>query len=82
MLHYYNYSITLFQLHLGLWIDLTNTDRYFNKFEVEGMRCTYVKIPCVGHITPPTQNQVNKFIEICWNFSRKNSSQIIGELST
>jgi len=70
----------LFQQSIGLWIDLTNTDRYYNKFEIENMGCDYVKIPCVGHGEFPDRKVIEYFMNICSNFLENNFSQFIGWL--
>jgi len=70
----------LFQQNIGLWIDLTNTTRYYSKFEVEGMGCTYVKIPCVGHGDFPDRKTVEFFFNTCYNFLENNFTQFIGRL--
>ena len=34
---------------IGLWIDLTNTDRFYDKKEVEMEDVEYVKLNCKGY---------------------------------
>ena len=34
------------KVKIGLWIDLCNTDRWYNKRDVEQLECKYVKIQC------------------------------------
>jgi len=70
----------LFQQSIGLWIDLTNTTRYYSQFEVEDMGCAYVKMPCVGHGHFPNREVVELFLNICYNFLEINFSQFIGRL--
>jgi len=70
----------LFQQSIGLWIDLTNTSRYYSQYEVEDMGCAYVKIPCVGHGDLPNRQVVEFFLNICYNFLENNLSQFIGRL--
>ncbi|XP_015365520.1 PREDICTED: mRNA-capping enzyme-like isoform X1 [Diuraphis noxia] len=67
-----------FQQNIGLWIDLTNTTRYYNKLEVEGMGCAYKKMPCVGHGDFPDRKTVEFFFNICYNFLENNFTQFIG----
>ncbi|XP_025410811.1 mRNA-capping enzyme-like [Sipha flava] len=62
------------KINLGLWIDLTNTCRYYNGFIIKG----YVKLPCKGHYSPPTKEQTKLFIKICSKFVAKNPLQCIG----
>lgn len=76
---FYKY-VKLFQESIGLWIDLTNTTRYYSKIEVENMGCAYVKMPCVGHGDLPNWQVVEMFLEICYNFLKNNFSQHIGRL--
>lgn len=51
------YTSNLFQVKLGLWIDLTNTDRFYDKQEILDMDCKYIKINCKGHGETPTEEQ-------------------------
>ncbi|XP_060867803.1 mRNA-capping enzyme-like [Metopolophium dirhodum] len=67
-----------YQQSIGLWIDLTNTTRYYSQYEVEDMGCAYVKIPCVGHGNLPNRQVVEFFLNICYNFLENNFSQFIG----
>lgn len=62
-------------------IDLTNTDRYYDQYEVKNMGCIYEKIPCEGHQKPPTYKQVQSFLNICSKFIAENHGQYIGRLS-
>lgn len=72
--------VQLFQQSIGLWIDLTNTKRYYSRFEVEDMGRAYVKMPCVGHGNFPTCDVVELFLNICYNFLGNNFLQFIGSL--
>ncbi|XP_003247784.2 mRNA-capping enzyme-like isoform X2 [Acyrthosiphon pisum] len=63
---------------IGLWIDLTNTERYYSRFEVEDMGCAYVKLPCVGGGYFPTRDDIELFLNICYNFLANNCLQFIG----
>jgi len=74
---FYKY-IQLFQQSIGLWIDLTNTKRYYSRFAVEDMGCVYVKIPCVGRGNFPTRDVIELFLNICYNFLENNFLQFIG----
>ncbi|GIY54817.1 mRNA-capping enzyme [Caerostris darwini] len=71
-------SLTSQKIKLGLWIDLTNTTRFYNKNEVEGQNITYVKLQCRGHGECPSQEQTNIFIEICQKYISKNPLESIG----
>ncbi|KAG8184984.1 hypothetical protein JTE90_024519 [Oedothorax gibbosus] len=63
---------------LGLWIDLTNTNRFYNKNEVEGRNIRYVKLQCRGHGECPDVDATNTFIRICQQFIAQNPFEIIG----
>ncbi|XP_046441856.1 mRNA-capping enzyme-like [Daphnia pulex] len=68
----------MLKLKIGLWIDLTNTSRYYDKNVVEQKSCKYVKLECKGHSETPNPETVDLFIKICTEFISKNPSQIIG----
>lgn len=63
---------------LGLWIDLTNTSRFYDKDEVERRGCKYVKLKCRGHKETPSDDQINHFITVVRMFVEKNPNGIIG----
>ncbi|XP_011307620.1 mRNA-capping enzyme [Fopius arisanus] len=63
---------------MGLWIDLTNTSRFYDKKEVEAYGCRYLKLACRGHGETPSEDQTNTFIKICKTFIAKNPLEIIG----
>uniref|UniRef100_T1J962 mRNA guanylyltransferase n=1 Tax=Strigamia maritima TaxID=126957 RepID=T1J962_STRMM len=63
---------------LGLWIDLTNTDRFYDKMEIESRGISYIKLPCRGHNECPTADQTREFINICANFISKHPTELIG----
>ncbi|XP_034944085.1 mRNA-capping enzyme-like [Chelonus insularis] len=63
---------------MGLLIDLTNTDRFYNKADVETHGCHYLKLQCRGHGETPSIKQTKIFIEICKNFIAQNPLEIIG----
>lgn len=67
-----------YQQSIGLWIDLTNTTRYYDKFEIEKMGCAYEKIACAGHGGLPHPEVIKLFLNICSNFLENNFSQFIG----
>ncbi|XP_045510958.1 mRNA-capping enzyme [Colias croceus] len=66
------------KLKLGLWIDLTNTSRFYDKKEIEKMDCKYVKLSCRGHGETPSVEQTRAFIKIVKNFIAQNPLLIIG----
>lgn len=74
----------LFQLYknkrqkLKLWIDLTNTTRFYNRREVESNNCKYVKMQCRGHGETPSREQTMSFIEIVDGFIKDCPLDLIG----
>ncbi|CAG9814037.1 unnamed protein product [Phaedon cochleariae] len=59
------------KIKFGLWIDLTNTSRFYDKREIEENGCTYMKLQCRGHGETPTMEQTDIFIHIVHNFITK-----------
>jgi mRNA-capping enzyme len=55
-----------YKVKIGLWIDLCNTSRFYNRKEVEELGAKYVKLQCRGHGETPSQDQVRK------NFVKKD----------
>ena len=67
------------QVKLGLWIDLTNTTRFYPREEVETeLGIKYVKLQCRGHGETPSPEQTRVFINLCSAFIKKNPLQMIG----
>ncbi|KAL1491661.1 hypothetical protein ABEB36_012223 [Hypothenemus hampei] len=60
------------RIKIGLWIDLTNTSRFYNKSEIEEYGCRYVKLQCRGHGETPSPDQTRIFIELVGSFIAKN----------
>ncbi|KAJ8917449.1 hypothetical protein NQ315_005496 [Exocentrus adspersus] len=65
------------KINIGLWVDLTNTKRFYDKQEIEDRDCTYVKLQCRGHGETPSVEQTNAFIELIHLFITKNPLQQI-----
>ncbi len=63
---------------IGIWIDLTNTDRYYDKELVEDQGCQYFKIKCTGLTGPPSPKDVQEFISTCSTFVDNNPNSHIG----
>lgn len=63
---------------MGLWIDLTNTSRFYDRAVVEKKQCRYVKLQCRGFGETPSLEQTRSFIEIVDDFSRQNPLEKIG----
>ena len=53
---------------VGLWVDFTKTDRYYNRSEVEQHGCVYRKIPLEGHKSTPSREEVAEFIRVVREF--------------
>ena len=62
---------------IGLWIDLTNTKRFYKTRIFEDFEIQYVKISCKGHAETPTRDQIQKFITTCQNFISSHPEEII-----
>lgn len=73
----FDYCRTL-KLKLGLWIDLTNTTRFYNRTVVEAHGAQYVKLKCRGHEETPSPGQTRAFIETVRNFIQERPFDIIG----
>lgn len=65
-------------MKLGLWVDLTNTKRFYERKEVESGDCQYAKLQCRGHGETPSPDQTRAFIEIVDRFVVDNPMQIVG----
>lgn len=66
------------RLKLGLWIDLTNTTRYYDRNSLEEYGCKYVKLHCRGHGETPSVEMTKAFVETCKRFISYNPLEIIG----
>ncbi|XP_078047314.1 mRNA-capping enzyme-like [Augochlora pura] len=66
------------KLKLGLWIDLTNTTRFYDKECLEEYGCRYLKLQCRGHGETPSEEQTKTFVQVCKNFIAQNPLEIIG----
>ncbi|CAH1117442.1 unnamed protein product [Phaedon cochleariae] len=65
------------KVRIGLWIDLTNTDRYYKKESIEYEGCKYVKLGCPGHGDCPSIEATNSFIHIVDKFVKEQPSDCI-----
>lgn len=63
---------------MGLWIDLTNTNRYYNPSVVTITGCQYKKLKLEGHGLLPYPVSVQSFIRLVDEFIKKHPEQIIG----
>lgn len=75
---------TLLQLYkdkrtkMTLWIDLTNTSRFYDRRIVESFNCEYVKMQCRGHGETPNPTQTRAFIEIVDAHVQNHPMDVIG----
>ncbi|KAK9890515.1 hypothetical protein WA026_010591 [Henosepilachna vigintioctopunctata] len=65
------------KVKFGLWIDLTNTTRFYDKEEVEAEGCKYIKLQCRGHGECPSKDQTSVFIELVNDFIIRNPLEAI-----
>ncbi|XP_050307535.1 mRNA-capping enzyme [Anthonomus grandis grandis] len=65
------------KMKVGLWIDLTNTKRFYDPAEVEAHDCRYIKLQCRGHGETPSDEQAKRFIEVVHNFIIKYPLELI-----
>lgn len=66
------------RVKIGLWFDLTKTERYYNKKIVEDHDCKYVKLPCQGREGAPDASTVDLFLKICKAYIQQHPKEIIG----
>ncbi|XP_017109277.2 mRNA-capping enzyme [Drosophila bipectinata] len=65
------------KLKLGLWVDLTNTKRFYDRATVEERGTQYIKLQCRGHGETPSPEQTRSFIEIVDNFINERPFDVI-----
>lgn len=63
---------------MGLWIDLTNTSRFYDSQVVAKSGCKYVKLQCRGHGETPNEEQTLRFITEVDHFIANRPLEIIG----
>lgn len=66
------------RLKMGLLIDLTNTNRFYDKTMVENEDCKYLKLQCRGHGEAPSKDQTQTFMQVCDHFIRQHPLEVIG----
>lgn len=71
-------SLSSHKMKLGLWIDLTNTTRFYDKKEVEESGVKFIKLQCRGHAECPSEEQTSAFIHICQTFISKDPLHVVG----
>lgn len=70
--------LSLAQSKIGLWIDLTNTSRFYDRKEVESRGAQYRKLQCRGHGETPTPEQTQSFIDTVESFVTQSPLDKIG----
>lgn len=70
-------AMKAYKVKIGLWIDLTNTSRFYDKTAVENNDCKYVKLACRGHGETPSPETVKAFVHLCKNYTQNNPLEII-----
>ncbi|XP_046676608.1 LOW QUALITY PROTEIN: mRNA-capping enzyme [Homalodisca vitripennis] len=76
-------SMKSYKIQIGLWVDLTNTNRFYDQNEIkyaqgEDKEVKYFKLQCRGHGETPSEEQTQLFIKVCKNFISKSPLDIIG----
>lgn len=66
------------QKKLGLWIDLTNTNRFYDRKEIDTRDCRYTKLQCRGHGETPSAEQRQSFFNIVDEFIQDHPLEMIG----
>jgi len=62
---------------IGMWIDLTKTDRYYSRSDVEDRGAKYVKMPLAGHGESPSREDVNRFIACVREYRKDHADDLI-----
>jgi mRNA-capping enzyme len=62
---------------IKLWINLTYTDRFYNREDIESRGVTFKKLACRGFGETPTEEQTSEFIRIVQAFVQKNPNDLI-----
>ncbi|XP_014662100.1 PREDICTED: mRNA-capping enzyme-like [Priapulus caudatus] len=70
-------SLNSYKVKAGIWIDLTNTNRFYDKAEVEKTSTKYLKLQCRGFGETPSVDQTRAFIELCQKFVAQHPLEII-----
>lgn len=66
------------KVKLGLVIDLTNTERFYDKSFFEENDVKYIKHRLRGHNQAPTKEQTSLFVELCHQFISHHPLHFIG----
>lgn len=70
--------LNLNQIELGMVIDLTNTNRYYDSREFEHHGILYYKLPCTGHIYFPSEEQVDLFVKLVKKYKEAFPNKLVG----
>ncbi|XP_059165251.1 mRNA-capping enzyme-like [Physella acuta] len=73
-------SLKVSKKKIGLFVNLCNTDRFYNKQEIETKEggCCVTTLRCKGRSEAPTEEQTEAFIGLCEKFISKKPLEIIG----
>lgn len=63
--------------NIGLWINLTFTDRFYDRQEIESRGIVFKKLSCRGHGETPTEEQTDEFIRIVQSFVQTHPQKLI-----
>ena len=63
---------------LGLVIDLTRTDRYYDRNSFVSKGVQHYKLECRGHDEAPTEDQAMTFVRICQRFREQHPGKLVG----
>ncbi|GMS81928.1 hypothetical protein PENTCL1PPCAC_4103, partial [Pristionchus entomophagus] len=62
---------------IGMWIDLTKTDRFYHVDEVKKHDCEYRKIKMMGHGESPSLEEVAQFNRLVHGFVEANPDKLV-----
>ncbi|XP_014784120.1 mRNA-capping enzyme [Octopus bimaculoides] len=71
-------SVKHYNMKIGMWIDLTNTDRFYESSSIEKEDCKYLKLKCRGHGEAPSEDQTKVFIEMAAKYFTTHPTDVIG----
>uniref|UniRef100_A0A8C7X8M4 mRNA-capping enzyme n=1 Tax=Oryzias sinensis TaxID=183150 RepID=A0A8C7X8M4_9TELE len=66
------------KVKMGLLVDLTNTNRFYDRNDIEKEGIKYVKLACKGHGECPSKEITATFTRLCELFIQKNPTELIG----
>nr|XP_002130836.2 mRNA-capping enzyme-like [Ciona intestinalis] len=70
--------LTSLKVTMSVTIDLTNTDRFYNKNVFKDKGIIHQKISCRGHGESPDEQTTRLFVDFCENMLKKHPQTIIG----